>query len=96
MNAQRDPDDVEQSLLKARMLTKLNWGEKPDFVRLTRVAYEVIREDLERMIDLTVDTELADYGVLTGIQIHAECRKQYIWPGELYAVVQGEKHALSL
>jgi hypothetical protein len=96
VNAARDQDDIEQSILKSRMLKKLEWGEKPDFVRLTKVAYEVIREDLERMIDLTVDRSLADYGVLTGIQIHAEGRKQYIWPGELYTVVQGEKRSLSL
>jgi len=96
VNADLDPYDVEQSLLKARILKRLRWGEKPNFVRLTRIAYDVIREDLERMVRLTVDQKRADFGVLTGIQVHAPGRRQYIWPGEMYAVVRGEKQTLSL
>lgn len=91
-----DTDDVEQSILKARMLKHLTWGEPPNFVRLTKVAYDVIREDLKRMLKLTIDEEIADYGVLTGIQIHAKDHQQYIWPGELYTVVRGEHEAIQL
>ncbi len=91
-----DPDDREQSLLKTRILRRLKWGEPPSLLRLTRLAYEIIRHDLHRMVDLTVDTDRADYGCLIGIQIHGRNRQQYVWPGEMFAVVDGERFEIAL
>lgn len=95
-NLQLNPDDVEQSLLKQRLFKEIPSGETPDLVTLTRLAQRAILADLERMISLTVDTARSDYAVLTGIQIHASNFNDYIWPAEMYAVVNGRRHELSL
>jgi len=92
-----DLDDLEQSLLKQRLFRKLKYGEVPDLVNLTKVAYTAIVEELERMIALTPDPNVrSDYSVLTGIVIHGPEHRDYIWPGVMYAVVDGERHNLSL
>ena len=82
-----DADDLEQSLLKQRIFGRLKDGEVPDLVSLTKLAHKVILEELERMIELTVDTTRSDYAVLTGVQIHGPEASDYIWPNEMYAVV---------
>jgi len=90
VNIALDPDDIEQSLLKQRLFPKIKYGEVPDLVPLTKMAHEAIVEDLERIISLTVDTSHSNYAVLTGIQIHGS-DVNYVWPGALYAVVDGQR-----
>ncbi len=93
---ERDSDDLEQSMLKQRLLKKIRYGEVPDLVTLTRITYDQILEDLERMIKLTVKTSVSDYAVLTGIQIHGPNKDHYVWPGEMYAVIEGQRRELVL
>jgi hypothetical protein len=90
-----DPDDIEQSLLKHRLFSKIRYGEVPDLARLTQLAHEAVIEDLEHMVSLLVDTERSDYAILTGIQIHGPQERNYVWPGRLYAVVNGQRQSLS-
>lgn len=96
LNLGLDPDDLEQSLLKQRLLKEIRYGDVPDLVTLTRLARQVILQDLERMISLMIDTATCDYAVLSGIEIHASDLNDYIWPAEMYAVVNGQRHELSL
>lgn len=92
-----DLDDLEQSLLKQRLLRKLKYGEIPDLVNLTKIAHAAIVEELERMIELTIDPDTrSDYAVLTGIAVHGPEHRDYIWPGVLYAVLDGTRHNLTL
>ncbi len=91
-----DPDDLEHSLLKQRLFRQLEYGEVPDLVSITKMAYAAILEELERMIGLTVDPTRCDYGVLTGIQIHGPERRDFVWPRTMYAVVEGKRQAVSL
>ncbi|MEM9488461.1 MAG: hypothetical protein AAGC55_04925 [Myxococcota bacterium] len=91
-----DRDDPEMSLLRERLGRYLSWGETPELLHTTRLAYQAITEDLERAIGKTVDTAKADYAVFTGIQLHIRGRANLIWPGTLYAVVDGERTALKL
>ena len=58
-----EPDDLEQSLLKQHLFRKITYGDIPDLVSLTKIAYVVILEELERMIHLTVDPLQSDYAV---------------------------------
>ncbi len=95
LNLELDPDDVEQSLLKQRLFREMRYGDVPDLVSLTRLAQQVILTDLKRMIALTVNPEVSDYAVLSGIQIHASDYSDYIWPAEMFAVVNGQRHELS-
>lgn len=64
-----DPDDLEQSVLKQQLSRKLRYGDLPDLLALTRIAYAVILEELDRMIRLTVDPMRRDYDLFTGIQL---------------------------
>jgi hypothetical protein len=89
-------DDIEQSLLKARLLEKIRWGQVPSLPELTLLAGKVIQEDLENMIALTVDASRADYAVLCGIQIHGPEGAELFWPTASYAVVSGKKRALKI
>jgi hypothetical protein len=62
---------------------------------LTRIAHAIILEELERMIRLTVDPTRSDYGLFTGIQIHAPDGRHFVWPGAAYAMKNGTKVSLS-
>lgn len=92
---QLDLDDVEQSLLRHKLMARLPYGQVPSLFALTRLAHRVIVEDLQRLISATVDPEKADWAVLTGIQIHGP-HGDWAWPGEAYAMVNGEKRVLEL
>ncbi len=91
-----DPDDVEQSLLKQRLLRRIPYGEIPDLPALAGIMQQVILEDLERGISLTVDPAHCAYAVLTGVQIHGPDRQEWVWPATTYAVVGGERTSVSL
>jgi hypothetical protein len=91
-----DPDDLEQSLLKQHLFRKLKYGDIPDLITLTKIAHEVILEELERMIHLTIDPVRSHYAVFTGIQIHGPEGRNFIWPGATYAVRHGERTLLPL
>jgi hypothetical protein len=91
-----DMDDVEQSLLKHRLLRKIRYGDVPELASLTKIAHSVILDDLEHMVKLTVDPSVSDYAILSGIQIHGPNREQFIWPGERYVVKNGKRSTLEL
>ena len=90
-----DPDDIEQSVLKRHLLGKLRYGDVPDLPSLTRIAHAVILEELERMIQLTVDPTRSDFGLFTGIQIHTPNNRHFVWPGAAYVMKDGKKVSLS-
>ena len=89
-----NPDDVEQSLLTQRLFREFGFGEIPDLVTLTKATQHIIREDLERMIQLTVETNKTDYAVFTGVQIHGLTHKDWIWIETSYVFVDGERNSL--
>lgn len=92
------PDDIEQSLLRARLASRLIGsqihGAGLDLLGLTKLAYAAIIEDLRRMIAQTVDPTQADYAVFSGIQIHGPDGTDYVCPRECFAVVNGKTHPL--
>jgi hypothetical protein len=90
-----DPDDIEQSVLKRNLLRKIRYGDVPNLLSLTRIAHDVILEELERMIHLTVDPTRSDYGLFTGIQIHVPEGRHFVWPGAAYVVMDGKQLSLS-
>jgi hypothetical protein len=90
-----DLDDIEQSALKRYLLRKIRYGDVPNLLSLTRIAHAVILEELERMIKLTVDPTRSDYGLFTGIQIHAPEGRHFVWPGAAYVVMGGKRLNLS-
>lgn len=88
-----DAADLEQSLLRRRLAPAASQSS-PDLVTLTKLAEQAISADLQQMIDLTVDSSKADYGVITGIQIHAAQQRNFISLATAHAVVNGVTHHL--
>jgi Limiting CO2-inducible proteins B/C beta carbonyic anhydrases len=90
-----DEEDIEESLLKRRLLREIPYGHLPDLIELTKITRKVIQEDLEHIIGKVVDTSKSDYAVFTGIQIHAP-DANYIWPSDSYVVIEGVKSELKV
>lgn len=99
-------DDFEFAALKRKVVAKpacQDAGDNgPSLIAVTKAALEVITEDLEDLIAKTVDPSMADYAVITGVQIHSgnqipgeafriERTVDYIAPIRMYAVIRGEK-----
>lgn len=106
---EEDPDDVEYVTLKKKISLKpvcRNFGSGgPTLVDVTKAALQVITDDLETLISMTVDPEVADYAVITGVQIHSgnqipgepfrlDRTVDYVAPGAMYAIIRGERHLL--
>lgn len=94
VNLDLNQDDLEQSLLKQRLFSKFGLGKIPDLIMLTKVTQHIIKEDLERMIQLTVDPNTTNYAVFTGVQIHGPAHKDWIWVETSYVVVDGIRKPL--
>ncbi|MDH5769242.1 MAG: hypothetical protein OEZ31_09850, partial [Nitrospirota bacterium] len=90
-----DEEDIEESLMKRRLLSEIPYGYIPELIELTKITRGVIQSDLERVLNKVVDTTKSDYALITGIQIHSP-DGNYIWPSECYAVVNGMKQEVSL
>ena len=90
LHLQLDLDDIEQSILKTKIFEKLEYGEKPDLIRITKIAHEIIKEDLERLIEIS-EKEPFDYAVLTGIMIHGPEESNYVCPQTFYTITKGNE-----
>ena len=95
VNLTMDNEDVEQSLIRMRLLREIPYGHVPDLLELTKITLRAIQADLETTINKVVDTGKSNYAVITGIQINGP-EANYIWPAECYAVVNGKKIELNV
>lgn len=95
LNVSMDSEDVEQSLVRMRLLREIPYGRVPDLLELTRAALAAVQTDLENTIRAVVNPEKSDYAVATGIQIHGP-EGNYVWPASCYCVVKGKKTELTL
>jgi len=95
-----DNDNIEYSILKQhltpRLLGKGLHTETLDIATLTLAMSNLVTEDLERMIELTVDKDHADYAVLTGVQVHCPVTGSMVWTNANYVCVQGQIRQLDL
>ena len=89
-----DEEDIEESLLKRRLLREIPYGEIPDLLNLTKINLKVIKEDFENIIEKFIDTQKADYAFFSGIQVHGP-DENYIVPDEAYVVINGKKQVLN-
>ena len=98
LGAENDPDDVEQGLIRQRIGGPLTCSREvlPDLFGLTHLTHDVILNDIERILAVTVDPRKADHAVITGIQIHGPGMKNYIQPRAMYAVVDGSRRPVAL
>jgi Limiting CO2-inducible proteins B/C beta carbonyic anhydrases len=90
-----DEEDIEESLIKRRLLQEIPYGHVPDLLELTKITRKVIQTDLEHVLEKVVDIKKSDYAIMTGIQIHGP-DGNYVWPSECYVVVNGEREDIKL
>ncbi len=90
-----DPLDLEQTRLQQRLAEVLSHGQTPTLAEATECAERLIRDDLQRMIELTLDPGVADCVAFTGIQIHGP-DGGYVRPGACWAVIEGETRPFDL
>ena len=95
IHLETDPEDIEQSIVRQKILSNLNYGIKPDLVEITRIAKLVIQKDLNRVLN-TLDNSVFNYGVFTGIQIHGPEETEWIYPSDSYVVIDGKKIILEI
>ncbi|MEO8327720.1 MAG: hypothetical protein ABI618_17860 [Nitrospirota bacterium] len=91
-----DSDNLEQGLLNQRLFRNMKYGEGSDSVTLTKLAYIIILQDIERLVELTLGNVENQYAVMTGIQLNWPGQQNFIWPGEMYQVTHGKRTVLSL
>jgi len=106
-----DARDPEYSILKQRLARRLKYEGTDDgeinemsLVDMTDVAERTITDDLEFLIKNSVDTEKADYAVVTGVQIHSWSTEfdddspnlEFISPCSCYVVIRGVRTYLDL
>jgi len=75
-------NDLEESLIRQKLVSHMNYGDVKDIVGLTKLALEVITEDIRRMLT-HLDMNKVRYGVVTGVQIHG-VGKTFIWPSKTW------------
>lgn len=95
VNLTMDNEDVEQSLIRMRLLREIPYGHVPDLLELTRTALKAIRDDLEATISKVADTKKSNYAVISGIQIHGP-KGNFVWPSACYAVIDGSRQDITL
>lgn len=86
LNLSMDDIDIEQNLLKRRLLGEIPYGHVPDLLELTRITQKVVQKDIEYALNTIVDRSRSDYAVISGIQIHGP-ERNYVWIASCYAVV---------
>lgn len=86
LNLSLDDVDIEQNLLKRRLLREIPYGQIPDLLALTLTTQKVIQKDIEYALNTVVDRRKSDYAIFTGIQIHGP-GSNYVYPVSSYAVV---------
>ncbi len=90
-----DYDDIEQSLLKARLAKEIPLDTIRNLLDLTLTTQKVIQNDIQRALDTVVDNTRSDYALFTGIQIHGP-DSNYIFPVSSYAVIKTDQVMIDL
>lgn len=72
--------DLEMSLMRQRLLRSIPYGTVPDILELTRIARDVILDDLARTAARMRSWRAADAAVFSGIHIHTS-DGDYVQPG---------------
>jgi hypothetical protein len=95
IHLETDQDDLEQSIVRHKILSNLQYGKVPDLVEITKIANSIIQKDLDELL-ITLDTSIFSFGVFTGIEIHGPQGTEWIYPTLSYGVIDGKKIDLKL
>ncbi len=95
LNLSMDDIDLEQTLLKRRLLREIPYGHVPDLLELTKITQQTIQKDIEYVLNTIIDRGKSDYAMLTGIQLNGP-KDNYIAPSLCYAVVDGIRQEITI
>ncbi|WP_017304819.1 hypothetical protein [Spirulina subsalsa] len=93
-----DMQDIEQSIIRQKIISALKYGDKPNLIEMTKLASRLISEDVELLLN-SLDSSVFNYAVMTGIQIHGPLDTHWIYPQDFYVVganLPGGKECLAL
>jgi len=85
LNLETDMQDIEQTIVRQKILSHLKYGEAVDLVKLTKLAGQIIADDVRGLL-APLDTSVFHYGVLHGIQIHGPFESQWVYPLTSYVI----------
>lgn len=80
-----DMQDIEQSIIRQKILSTLRYGDRPNLVEITKLASEIIAEDVDQLL-ASLNPTIFNYAVCTGIQIHGPMDTHWIYPQKFYLV----------
>ena len=85
LKLEMDMQDIEQTIIRQKILSTLTYGDKPSLVEVTKLACEIISNDVKSLLNI-LDREVFKYAVMTGIQIHGPLGTHWIYPQDFYVV----------
>ncbi|HEY9599448.1 MAG TPA: hypothetical protein V6D33_17435 [Cyanophyceae cyanobacterium] len=85
LKLEMDLQDIEQTIIRQRILSTLTYGEKPNLIEITKLAAQIISSDVGKLLE-TLDRSAFKYAVMTGIQIHGPLGTHWIYPQDFYVV----------
>jgi hypothetical protein len=95
LNLSMDDIDIEQNLLKRRLLREIPYGHVPDLLELTKITRKVVQKDIEYALNTIVDRRKSDYAVISGIQIHGP-DGNYVGDVSGYVVVNNVREEIKI
>ncbi|MEW6492324.1 MAG: hypothetical protein AB1589_07400 [Cyanobacteriota bacterium] len=88
LKLEMDMQDIEQTIIRQKILSTLTYGDKPDLIEITKLASRIIADDVKNLLKI-LDSSVFNYAVMTGIQIHGPLGTHWIYPQDFYVVGSG-------
>lgn len=85
LKLEMDMQDIEQTIIRQKILSTLTYGDKPDLIEITKLASRIISDDVKNLLNI-LDSSVFNYAVMTGIQIHGPLGTHWIYPQDFYVV----------
>ncbi len=95
INFQIDLDDIEQCIVRQKILSALRYGEHPDHAGITKLACTVITDDLQRL-HRSIDYGVCDHASFTGVLIHGPGDTHWVCPHHCHVTKSGTVIPMSL
>ena len=85
LNLETDMQDIEQTIVRQKILSQIRYGDRVDLVDLTKLAAKIIATDVSNLLS-QLDTSIFHYAVIHGIQIHGPFESQWVYPTDFFIV----------
>jgi Limiting CO2-inducible proteins B/C beta carbonyic anhydrases len=83
INFQTDYEDLEQSIVRQKILSNIRYGQELNQLDITKLASTIIANDLKGLLT-AVDSSVYKYAFLTGILIHGPKDTHWIYPQDCH------------